>query len=52
MELRLCPKCRRAFFVRKFSKYVKCNFCSFVLSDGATKKQLKPSRSRVGSSFR
>ncbi len=52
MELRLCPKCRRAFFARKFSKYVKCNFCGFVLSDGIIKKQLASSISRLGSSFR
>jgi len=52
MELRLCPKCRRAFFARKLSQYVKCNFCGFVLSGNITKKQLKPTTSRVGSSFR
>ncbi|VAV85187.1 hypothetical protein MNBD_DELTA01-1698 [hydrothermal vent metagenome] len=33
MELRICPKCQRAFFIRKHSSYVECSVCGFVLRD-------------------
>ncbi|VAW36242.1 hypothetical protein MNBD_DELTA02-10 [hydrothermal vent metagenome] len=33
MELRICPKCKRAFFARKLSSYVECGVCGFVLRD-------------------
>jgi ribosomal protein S27E len=33
MELRICPKCKRAFFVRKEANYVECSVCGYTLLD-------------------
>ncbi len=51
MELRICPKCKRAFFARKFSSYVECGVCGFVLKDDAVEKKLKSIISNPGDSY-